>query len=161
VAFAAYLNPPPQKKHDSSLRREKKSTTSTPVLKIRPANTTPKFKLHGISYHRSRPEKSIALVRQPNGTCRWVRQGTRLGHVVIAQVNSDSISYRDGSQMHWMALDLSQAPGELARNSENNSTPEASDTLDRARPRPTPVRSMRRIPSGRVSANTGVALRNM
>jgi hypothetical protein len=80
---------------------------------------------------------------------------------VIAQVNSDSISYRDGNQMHWMALDLSQVPSELARNSENNSTPEASDTLDRARSRPTPVRSMRRIPSGRVSAKTGVALRNM
>ena len=160
-AFAAYLNPSPQKRRDSSLRREEKSTTSTPVSEIRPANTTPKFKLHGISYHRSRPEKSIALVRQPDGTCRWVRQGTRLGHVVIAQVNSDSISYRDGNQMHWMALNLSQVSGELVCNGENNSTPEASDTLDRARPRPAPVRSMRRIPSGRVSAKTGVALRNM
>jgi hypothetical protein len=112
--FALYLNPPV--KPDPALSSPKLEVAAmTTAVEVAPAVSSPKFELHGISYHSLRPEESMALVWLPDVGRKWVRQGTQLGHVIIEQITSSSILYRDGQASHEMALDLELASTRFAR----------------------------------------------
>jgi hypothetical protein len=89
-AFALYLNPPPKKKEPRPVR--KRTTTPTP----RPQGpVSPKFKLIGISYYASHPDLSLALIDEPGKGTRWVRQSSRVGHLIIEQVKDGLVVVRD------------------------------------------------------------------
>ena len=57
----------------------------------------------------------MALVWEPAGGRRWVRQGDRLGHFVIHKIHGDKIVYRAGDQLRETALDRGTTATSLVR----------------------------------------------
>ena len=93
-AFALYLNPPPKPKKET--RPIPKKTTPP---KPRPqAPVSPKFKLVGVSYYASHPELSLALIDEPGRGTRWVRQSSKVSHLIIEQVKDGLVVVRDGKR---------------------------------------------------------------
>jgi hypothetical protein len=86
--FALYLNPPKPKK----LKIVKGSTTSI----TRGPAVTPKFKVIGTSYYKERPELSMALIDEPGKGLHWVRQSSKVGHLLIEQVKDGIVIVNDG-----------------------------------------------------------------
>ena len=80
-AFALYLNPPQPPKSDKTPAPKRISKKTIPAAIE--TKVTPKFRLVGTSYYRSRPEESMALVSEPGSGTHWVKQGERLGHFVL------------------------------------------------------------------------------
>jgi hypothetical protein len=115
--FALYLNPPSPVRPDLKLTfpnnqnatTEKhndfadmgglitnQENTATLTSDSQTLTSLPKFELHGISYYRSKPEKSMAFIWEPDVGYRWVRKDSRLGGLIFKQINSASILYQDG-----------------------------------------------------------------
>ncbi len=109
-AFALYLNPPkpkPQKTRQAHVVPEQR-TVQVLNEKITTAESTklkPKFTLVGTSYYRSNPQKSMALVSEPDKGVHWVKQGAHLGHFIVDEVKRGMIVYRDGKLLCEMAVD--------------------------------------------------------
>ncbi len=135
--LARLLEPPPKPAPTPS--PPKTEVAAVTVADVKPAASTPKFELHGISYHSLRPEESMALVWLPDVGRKWVRQGTQLGHITIEQITSGSVLYRDGQISHEMALDLDRASAMVAQAFNNPPRPVASDAANRITARSTPV----------------------
>ncbi|MCH7558287.1 MAG: hypothetical protein IIB56_12645 [Planctomycetes bacterium] len=87
-AFALYLNPPKPK-------TPKTATGRTTGITRGPA-VTPKFKVIGISYYKKHPELSIALIDEPGKGLHWVRQSSKVGHLLIEQIKDGLIVVKDG-----------------------------------------------------------------
>jgi hypothetical protein len=87
-AFALYLNPPPPPQPIVS----EPSRPQPP----RPQMTSPKFKLVGTSYYALHPELSLALIDEPGKGLRWVRQSSKVGHLIVEQVKDGLVVVRDG-----------------------------------------------------------------
>ena len=85
--FALYLNPPKPKK-------AKTVTGSTTSITREPA-VTPKFKVIGTSYYKERPELSMALIDEPGKGLHWVRQSSKVGHLLIEQVKDGIVIVKD------------------------------------------------------------------
>jgi hypothetical protein len=98
-AFTLRLNPPKPPQRPAPVPRPR---TLRPEVK--PVAAPPPLRLMGISYHRSNPAESRALVGAPDGGCRWVKQGAEFGHLVIEKINRGSILYRDGGATQEMTL---------------------------------------------------------
>jgi len=110
-AFALYLNPPrppaptPAPKPSALTSSAMKAAGDPkPPAPVQPSAASPKFELHGISYYRAQPERSMALVREPGGSRRWVRPGQQLGHLTIERIESTTLICRDATQTHVIAL---------------------------------------------------------
>lgn len=89
-AFALYLNPPPKPKPAPSASRAKRGP--------RPAGpVTAKFKLIGTSRHVLQPELSLALIDEAGKGLYWVKQSSKVGHLVIEQIKDGLIVVRDGA----------------------------------------------------------------
>ena len=93
MLFGLYLNPPrrvkpaPKPKPTKVARRE--------VITPDPTKSTAKFTLIGTSYYQSRPELSLAYIDEPGKGLHWVRQGTKVGHMLIEQVKDGSVVVND------------------------------------------------------------------
>jgi hypothetical protein len=151
-AFALYLNPPSPPKRNLTASLPEKQGIITPVPEVRPPSSSPKFELRGISYYRSRPAESMALVWEPGSGHRWVKQGTQLGHFFVEQVNSRSILYRDGQRTHEMALELGETLATFARSRNIKPASEPTERPQQTVPGPPPVRGVRQMPPARVAA---------
>ena len=92
-AFALYLNPPKAEK-----RQTVRKKASTPQATPRPKEVSPKFTLKGTSYYAMHPEMSLALIDEPGKGLRWVRQSSKVGHLVIEQVKDGLVVVRDGKR---------------------------------------------------------------
>ena len=92
-AFALYLNPPPKKKEPRPIPKK-----PTPPKPRPPAPVSPKFKLIGVSYYASHPELSLALIDEPGRGTRWVRQSSKVSHLIIEQVKDGLVVVRDGKR---------------------------------------------------------------
>ena len=92
-AFALYLNPPKPKKAPPTRRTDRPSIIPRP-----PAPVSPKFKLIGTSHYASHPELSLALIDEVGKGLRWVRQSSKLGHLIIEQVKDGLVVVRDGKR---------------------------------------------------------------
>lgn len=88
-AFALYLNPPPKPKTESLVSRSKPRPKG-PV--------SPKFELIGTSRYALHPELSLALIDEPGKGLRWVRQFSKVGHLIIEQVKDGLVVVRDGER---------------------------------------------------------------
>ena len=114
-AFALHLNPP----KPPAPRSETLPPTVSPASAVmppvpRPPNPTPQFRILAISYYRSNPDKSLAMVWDANKGGYWIKKGDRLGHFVIERIEKEAIVYRDGDQLRQMAVVVKPAP-QLAR----------------------------------------------
>lgn len=102
--FAAYLAPPPPPVSTPDPREGPKAVAA--VLEVKPPVVSAKFELRGVSYNRSTPEDSVALIAQPGGNLVWVHQGAQLGHLIVEQIHGDSIVCRDGDDTLELALQI-------------------------------------------------------
>jgi len=129
-AFALYLNPPEPPKPKQARASISNSKLDIPAVKL--PKTTPKFTLLATSYYRVKPAGSLALVSEPGGKPRWVKQGTHLGHFVIEKIERGTIVYREGDRLGEMAVDTKvPVHTEPARK-----TTLASDEAGMASPKP-------------------------
>jgi hypothetical protein len=160
--LAAYLNPPVSPKRERAARPEEETRVVAQSPEITPAATSPKFKLQGISYRPSKPKASMALIWEPDGRRRWVKEGTQLGHVTIVEINSDSVLYADGGDTQTMAVDIGHqvTPTFAGGHKEDRSSPTPMDHDKPAVARWAPVRHIRQIPPSRAAAKMGVSERN-
>jgi hypothetical protein len=159
--FAVLLSPPAPAKPALANPVSEKRTQNVAKAEPQPApeNTSAKFELRGISYHRSRPEESMALVAVPGAGISWVRQGTQIGRITIDKISGDSIECRDGERVLAMSV-VSQKTTAVAKAHDAKekkltaaATPKSRSPTTTAGPRPLLVRGMRQIPPVRVAAS--------
>ncbi len=100
-AFAKYLNPP------AKVSRPKKSSSRATTRKpaTRPlGDVSSKFELIATSFYESRPELSLALIDEPGKELHWIRQGGKVGHLIIEQVRDGSVTVLDGQRTFEMEV---------------------------------------------------------
>ncbi len=152
-ALELLLNPP---------RASKQSPVSPtpqappPVAQAKPASSSARFELHGISYHRSKPTESMALVCEPGSGRRWVRQGAQIGHIVIEKITSTAIVCRDGERTQEIALASGQVLTMYAKDHNKKAVPRPLPEL--SKPSPPSVRGIRRMPASYAAAKMGLQL---
>jgi hypothetical protein len=100
-AFALYLNPPPKPPEE---RPEEKSAPDGPVVH-RPVTVSSKFTLIGTSFYALHPEMSLALIDEPAKGLHWVRQGGKVGYLVIEEIKDSSVVVRDDKRTFEIAAE--------------------------------------------------------
>ncbi len=93
MVFGLYLNPPPRIKPAPKPKPTKVARRE--VVTPDPPKSTAKLTLIGTSYYLSRPELSLAYIDEPGKGLHWVRQGAKVGHMLIAQVKDGSVVVND------------------------------------------------------------------
>jgi len=95
-AFALYLTP----------RRPKEAQAALDGV-IRPAlvPVTPKFRVIATTYYQAQPELSLALIDEPGKGLYWVRQSTKVGHLVIEQVRDSLVVVSGGKGTFELAVE--------------------------------------------------------
>jgi hypothetical protein len=109
-AFALYLNPPPKPKPEPSVPEVK--SEPRPVGPV-----TAKFKLIGTSRHVLQPELSLALIDEPGKGLYWVRQFSKVGHLIIEQVKDGLVVVRDGTSTFELVAERPEKRSLLKANS--------------------------------------------
>jgi hypothetical protein len=121
-AFASYLNPAqPEKDIASAALRFASRSSLSSVPAVRPLAPTIRFKLHGTSCCPNQPERSMALIWEPagiEGTTRWVKEGTRLGHFVVHEIRRGVVVLQDGEQLRELSIERSQPSRSLVRDTQ-------------------------------------------
>lgn len=84
-----YLNPPPP---PTPIR-----DTIRPEP-VRPVESPISFKLIGISYCTSNPELSLALIDETGKGLHWVKQSSKVEHVLIQEIKNDAVIVKDGER---------------------------------------------------------------
>ncbi len=103
-AFSKYLDPPiiPTERPTPAPARE--------VARVEPPiQTTPKFRLIGISFYEAKPEESLAFVDEVGKGAHWVRPATKLGHITIEAVREDAVVVNDGTKTYELTPDSAPA----------------------------------------------------
>jgi len=112
--FAARLNPPARPLSPPSPATEPIAVPEPPSLA---ATTT--LRLHATSCYPDQPERSMALVScvgaEPQDQ-RWVREGSRFASFLIHEIRRGEIVYRQGNQLHQVAIDHPIDPPSAVRN---------------------------------------------
>ena len=111
-AFALYLNPPPKPKPEPSVSEGK--SEPRPVGPV-----TAKFKLVGTSRYALHPELSLALIDEPGKGLYWVRQFSKVGHLIIEQVKDGLIVVRDGKSTFELVAERPEKRSLLKANSSS------------------------------------------
>jgi hypothetical protein len=111
-AFALYLNPPPKPKPEPSVPEGK--SEPRPVGPV-----TAKFKLIGTSRYVLHPELSLALIDEPGKGLYWVRQFSKVGHLIIEQVKDGLVVVRDGKSTFELAAERPEKRSLLKANSSS------------------------------------------
>ena len=94
--FALYLNPPAAK---PSIRKpvvSRGKPSAQPTVAAKPSSVSVKFSVIGTSYFDAAPELSLALIDLPGKGLRWVRQGDKIGHMLLEEVKNGYIVVSDG-----------------------------------------------------------------
>jgi hypothetical protein len=113
-AFALYLNPPP-KPEAESLASEGQDSSPRPKAPV-----SPKFTLVGTSRHVLRPELSLALIDEPGKGLYWVRQFSKVGHLIIEQVKDGLVVVRDGKSTFELVAERPEKRSLLKADSLNS-----------------------------------------
>jgi hypothetical protein len=111
-AFALYLNPPPKPKPEPSVSDGK--SEPRPVGPV-----TAKFKLVGTSRYALHPELSLALIDEPGKDLHWVRQFSKVGHLIIEQVKDGLVVVRDGKSTFELVAERPEKGSLLKANSSS------------------------------------------
>jgi len=116
--FALIINPP----RTPTKPRMGKPPVARPVVPERVPDKvfTTKFDLVGTSYYASRPELSLAYIDEPGKGLHWVRQGARVGHLLIEEVRDGSLIVKDREKT--VTLIPKRAPKKSLIKGETTST---------------------------------------
>ncbi len=107
--LARYLDPPkPPPRQETSLPTVGPAPVSAPAVP-RPPSPAPQFRILAISYYRSNPEKSLAMIWDATKGGYWIKKGDRLGHFIVERIEKEAILYRDGDQLRQMAVAVKQS----------------------------------------------------
>lgn len=87
-AFALYLNPTPSPTRTAPIRQQQ-------IIPPKPPKAYAKFSLVGTSVHTTKPEESLAFIKEPGKELFWVRPGSKVGHVTVEQIGEGLIVCRD------------------------------------------------------------------
>ncbi len=112
-AFALYLNPPPKPKAKSSVSRSKPSPRGS---------VSPKFKLVGTSRYALHPELSLALIDEPGKGLRWIRQFSKVGHLIIEQVKDGLVVVQDGKRTFELVAERPEKRSLLKKDSSSGAS---------------------------------------
>ncbi|MHC4114660.1 MAG: hypothetical protein ACYSSL_04995 [Planctomycetota bacterium] len=95
--FALYLDPPKPKRPARTRSGARGGRSAEPTVREAPSRISVKFTLIGTSYFALRPELSLALIEEVGkGGLRWVRQSSKVGHLVIEKIRDGMIVVSDG-----------------------------------------------------------------
>jgi hypothetical protein len=124
--LAAHLNPPAPAPTALVVRQTPKPAPARPA--VRPAATSPKFRVCGTSHCEERPERSMALIAELGdpAPARWVKAGTQVGHLVIQEIRPGSIVCRDGARVQEMFVE--RANPVAAATAEGGGSPHVDST---------------------------------
>ncbi|MBW8040481.1 MAG: hypothetical protein FVQ85_10815 [Planctomycetes bacterium] len=127
AAFGLYLNPPVRKAVQRKRGVPPVARKPAPIPELQKASV--KFDLVGTSYYASRPELSLAYINEPGKGMYWVRQGTKVAHIVIEEVKDGAIVIQDRGKT--VTLVASRTPRKSLIKGENTSksTPVSSGAL--------------------------------
>ena len=106
TSFTLYLNPPKPKIPSPVAGRGSAALQPGPAV-------TPQFKVKGTCYYKGRPELSLVLIDEPGKGLRWVRQSTKVGHLLIEQVKDGFVVVKDGSGTFELVAELQPEPSLL------------------------------------------------
>jgi hypothetical protein len=95
--FALFLNPPKPK--------APRPVTGRAVSTKRPPSATPKFTVIVTSYYKDRPELSIAMIDEPGKGRNWVRQSSKVGHLLIEEIKDGVVVVKDSSGTFELAAE--------------------------------------------------------
>jgi len=95
-AFALYLTPQRPKEAPAALEG-----VIRPVLQP----VTPKFRVIATTYYQAQPELSLALIDEPGKGLHWVRQSSKVGHLVIEQVRDSLVVVSGGKGNFEIAVE--------------------------------------------------------
>ena len=158
--YALYLNPPKPKSTKSKPTKTRKTSASERRTlqsvneKITAAESTklkPKFTLVGISYYRSNPDKSMALVSEPGKGIHWIKKGSNLGHFIVEKIERGKIVYKDGEHLRQMAIDTKtsvptkQTEQTKLASDQNNPSKPKHPLPQKTRPNTKPRKPMSRL----------------
>jgi len=93
-AFGLYLNPPVRAVNNAHHR----PAVPLPTIESRPAMVSAKFKLVGTSFYAAHPDLSLALIDEPGKGLHWIRQSSRVGHLLIDQIKDGLVVVKDGDR---------------------------------------------------------------
>jgi len=106
TSFALYLNPPKPKIPSPVAGRGSAALQPGPAV-------TPQFKVKGTCYYKGRPELSLVLIDEPGKGLRWVRQSSKVGHLLIEQVKDGLVVVKDGSRTFELIAEQQPEPSLL------------------------------------------------
>jgi len=122
-AFALYLNP--------VKTTVQKTSTGTKTTNISgKVSVTPKFKVFGTSYCAGNPELSQVLIDEPGRGRHWVRQSSKVGHLLIEQVKDGLIVVKSSDQTFELLVEENPEKSSLNRTSPVSTK---TSSLSRAR----------------------------
>lgn len=102
-AFALRINPPPPP--------EPVRTEPAPQEAPRPkVEVSAKFTLVGTSYHTGDENNSWALINEVGKGWHWVRQGEKIGYLIIEKIGDGVVLIRDGSNTYELTAERQQKP---------------------------------------------------
>jgi hypothetical protein len=78
-----------------------------------------KFKLVGTSRYALHPELSLALIDEPGKGLYWVRQFSKVGHLIIEQVKDGLVVVRDGKNTFELVAERPEKRSLLKANSSS------------------------------------------
>ena len=115
-AFALYLNPVKE-----TVKRTPTGSRTTNISNR--VSVTPKFKVYGTSYCAERPELSLALIDEPGSGRRWVRQSSKVGHLLIEQIKDGVVVVKSSDQIFEMPVEEKPQTGNLRRTTPVSAKP--------------------------------------
>jgi len=100
--FALRINPPPPP--------EPVRVESPPEAPRPKATITAKFTLVGTSYHTGDEENSWALINEVGKGWHWVKQGEKIGYLVVERIGDGAVLIRDGGNSYELTTEREQKP---------------------------------------------------
>ena len=72
----------------------------------KPPPMSAKFEVFGISYSPTDPKNSFAYIRLSDNTYMWVQPGSTIGHQVVKEIKSGSITCLEGQKTSEMPVEM-------------------------------------------------------
>jgi len=133
-AFALYLNPILEPTRAAPIRQQQ-------IIPPKPPKAYAKFSLVGTAIHATRPEESLAFIKEPGKVLFWVRPGSKVGHVTVEQIGEGLIVCRDEQGNSEQILAQSRQPELSLLEGPSSASARASTAVAAQLPMPTSSKS--------------------
>ena len=134
-AFALYLNP-----LKPTMRKAAKGAKTTNFADRLPV--TPKFKVFATSYFAENPELSQALIDEPGKGRYWIRQSSKVGHLLVEQVKDGLVVVKSSKETFELEIEQESEKRPL------NRTPPASSLRSSQSPKKSTLPAFSRAATG-------------